>query len=332
MNSLGRIFRISIFGESHGQTVGVVIDGCKSGILLSEQDFVTDLQRRKSGGIGTTSRIETDEPKIISGVFNNYTTGAPLTIIFENLNKRSEDYNFNQIPRPGHSDFTASKKYNNFNDFRGGGHFSGRLTLALVAAGVVAKKMISEIEIDAKIVEVGGSENIEYQINEAIKNNDSVGGIIKCVAKNIPIGLGEPFFDSLESVLAHAIFSIPAIKGIEFGAGFESAKMFGSEHNDVFIDKNGKTKTNNSGGINGGISNGNDLIFRVAVKPTSSISLNQSTFNFIENKIDILSIKGRHDVCIALRMPVIIEAVTAIVLADFMLIYKTLNSNTETHL
>jgi len=322
MNSFGRIFRISIFGESHGTHVGVIIDGCKPGIQINEKDFLFDLQRRKSGATGTTPRIEADEPKIISGVFNNFTTGAPITIIFENTNTRSGDYNFREIPRPGHADFTATKKYNNFQDYRGGGHFSGRLTLGLVAAGVIAKKNISKIEINAKLTEVGGSQNIENKIEEAIKNNDSVGGIIECFAKNIPIGLGEPFFDSIESVLAHAIFSIPAIKGIEFGSGFESSKMIGSKHNDVFIDKNGKTKTNNSGGINGGITNGNDLIFRVAVKPTSSISLEQETFNFAEDKLDVLKVKGRHDACIALRMPVIIEAVTAIVLADFMIINK----------
>jgi chorismate synthase len=248
------------------------------------------------------------------------TTGAPLHIMFENKNVKSNDYtNLKSTPRPGHADFTASKKYNGFNDPRGGGHFSGRLTLCLVAAGVIAKKIIPKINIDARIIELGGSTNFDKVIQEAIIKKDSIGGIIECTANNIPIGWGEPFFNSIESMISHLVFSIPAIKGIEFGSGFGASKMLGSQHNDVLIDLEGHTKTNHSGGINGGISNGNPLIFRVAVKPTSSISSAQNTLDTLKNEMVDLEIIGRHDVCIALRVPVILESVTAIALADLYL-------------
>ncbi len=317
MNSFGRIFKISIYGESHGNQVGVLIDGCPAGLAISEDDFTEDLLRRKSGAKGTTLRIEDDKPILLSGIFNGYTTGAPILISFQNKNTKSEDYNdLFSFPRPGHADFTAKMKYGGFNDYRGGGHFSGRLTLGLVAAGVIAKKLINSVSIKAKLVEAGG----EKDIDSAIKNEDSIGGIVECIAENISVGLGEPFFDSFESVLSHAVFSIPAIKGIEFGSGFQTAKMFGSEHNDQLIDATGKTVTNFAGGINGGITNGNPLVFRVVVKPTPSISKTQNTFNFKTDKQEELKIKGRHDVCIALRVPVVIEAVTAIVLTDLMLL------------
>ncbi len=323
MNSFGRLFRVSILGESHGLYVGVVIDGCPSGIPLNANDFTPDLQRRKSGAKGTTPRIETDRPEIISGVFNDFTTGSPITILFKNSNTRSEDYNFNNIPRPGHADFVAHKKFRGFNDPRGGGHFSGRLTTGLTAAGVVAKKILNKISVEAKLTQAGGSSNINDAIDNAIKNNDSVGGIVECKVNGLPVGLGEPFFDSIESLISHAVFAIPAIKGIEFGSGFKAASMKGSEHNDRFIDNTGKTATNHAGGINGGISNGNELLFRVAVKPTSSISSAQKTYDFAKNKSTELKIKGRHDACIALRVPVVIEAVTAMVLADLTLINKS---------
>ncbi len=323
MNSFGRIFRITIFGESHGKSIGVNIDGCPPGIEFSDEDMLTDISRRKSGSKGTTPRKETDIPNIISGVFNGKTTGAPITIIFENKNIRSKDYSFvKDTPRPGHADFTAEHKYNGFQDYRGGGHFSGRLTLALVAAGALAKKIISPINPVAEILEIGGFKNIDEGIDHAIKNKDSVGGIVECRVSDMMIGLGEPFFDSLESYIAHLAFSIPAIKGIEFGSGFESAKMFGSEVNDVFIDEQGTTDTNNSGGINGGISNGNNLVFRVVVKPTSSIAKSQQTYNFKTKQIEELQTKGRHDLCIALRVPPVLEAITAIAIADLMLINK----------
>jgi len=216
----------------------------------------------------------------------------------------------------------AVKKYKGFSDYRGGGHFSGRLTLALVAAGVVAKKISNPVKIDAKLIEAGGSENIEEAIDSALKNKNSIGGIVDCRAQNIPVGWGEPFFDSAESIISHLVFSIPAIKGIEFGAGFAAAKMTGKEHNDDIIDASGKTRTNNAGGINGGITNGNDIYFKVAVKPTSSISLEQDTVNLETGAPEKLAVKGRHDACIALRVPVVLEAVTAIALADLMLLDK----------
>ncbi len=319
MNSFGTIFRLHIFGESHGKTVGIIIDGCPPGINVKLSDFETDLKRRKSGAKGTTSRTEPDIPEINSGVYKNKTTGSPITIFFKNTNIRSYNYNFRDHPRPGHADFTSNSKFKSFNDDRGGGHFSGRLTLGIVAAGVIAKKIINNIDISAKVTEVGGEKNIEKIINKTLLAGNSVGGIIECKAVNIPVGLGEPFFDSLESMISHAIFSVPGIKGIEFGSGFKSSTMTGSKHNDIFISKNGKTKTNNSGGISGGISNGNDFIFRVAVKPTSSIAMSQDTFNFKTKKIEKLKITGRHDACFALRTPVIIEAVTAVVLADLYL-------------
>jgi chorismate synthase len=265
--------------------------------------------------------MEADKPHIISGLYNGFTTGAPLTIMFLNENIRSSDYSqFKAMPRPGHADYTASQKYGGFNDPRGGGHFSGRLTLGLVAVGVIAKKIIDPINIRATVSEAGGSTCVDRIIEQALQENDLVGGLIACTVTNVPVGLGEPFFDSVESVLAHGLFSIPAIKGVEFGAGFAAAKMKGSEHNDAFVSPDGKTATNNAGGINGGISNGNNLVFRVAVKPASSIGHAQQTFNFETNKMDTLEIQGRHDTCIALRMPVIVEAVTAIVLADFTLL------------
>lgn len=320
MNQFGINYRISIYGESHGSCVGVIIDGIPAGIELSPEDFINDLERRKTGKPGTSSRVEDDIPHLISGVYMDKTTGAPLHIMFENKNVKSNDYtNLKSTPRPGHADFTASKKYNGFNDPRGGGHFSGRLTLCLVAAGVIAKKIIPKINIDARIIELGGSTNFDKVIQEAIIKKDSIGGIIECTANNIPIGWGEPFFNSIESMISHLVFSIPAIKGIEFGSGFGASKMFGSQHNDVLIDLEGHTKTNHSGGINGGISNGNPLIFRVAVKPTSSISSAQNTLDTLKNEMVDLEIIGRHDVCIALRVPVILESVTAIALADLYL-------------
>ena len=317
MNTFGRIFQVSIYGESHGNQVGVLIDGCPAGLAISEEDFSEDLQRRKSGAKGTTPRIEDDKPLIISGVFNGFTTGAPILISFQNKNTKSEDYNnLFTFPRPGHADFTGKMKFGGFNDYRGGGHFSGRLTLGLVAVGVIAKKLVNPVKIKANLIEAGGETNIEAAIDKALKNEDSIGGIVECTAENVVIGLGEPFFDSFESLLSHAVFAIPAIKGIEFGSGFKAAKMFGSEHNDNLTDSAGKTETNHAGGINGGITNSNDLEFRVAVKPTSSTPKEQESFNLDKKKMEKLVIDGRHDLCIALRVPVVVEAVTAMVLAD----------------
>src|SRR5215203_380148 len=322
MNSFGRAFRVSIFGESHGPSVGITIDGCPAGLPLSEDDFSIDLERRK-GGIqkGTTPRKEDDKPIFITGVFNNKTTGAPLTILFENKNTRSTDYDKQRaVPRPGHADFVANKKFGGQEDYRGGGHFSGRLTVCLVAAGVIAKQILQNISIEAAITEVGGEKDIEKGLQKAIDTKDSVGGIVECKVTGLPAGLGEPFFDSVESVIGHAVFSIPAIKGIEFGAGFGAAKMLGSQHNDVIENASGHTKTNNAGGVVGGITNGNDLVFRVVVKPTSSTPKEQESWNWETAQVEKFSIKGRHDLCIALRVPPVLEAVTAIVLADLMLL------------
>ena len=320
MNTFGHTLKLSIFGESHGQVIGITLDGCPAGLKIDNDEFNTDLARRKSGKIGTTPRKELDQPEFISGIYKSYTTGAPITMIFRNKNTKSEDYEaFKRIPRPGHADFTAYKKYNGFNDPRGGGHFSGRLTLGLVAAGVIAKKLIFPLFVNAELIEAGGDKNIERAVKKALKANDSIGGIIKCKSENVPVGLGEPFFNKIEAVISHLVMSIPAIKGIEFGSGFQSAKMKGSEHNDPIIDKTGRTETNNAGGMNGGITNGNNLEFRVPVKPTSSTPQKQKTINLENEKIEELEVKGRHDACIALRIPVIIEAVTAFALADFML-------------
>lgn len=322
MNNFGTLFKMSIFGESHGTCVGFVLDGVPAGISIKPSDFYEDIQRRK-GGLqqGTTPRAEDDIPEILSGIFNDTTTGSPLTIIFKNTNTKSADYEkLRNTPRPGHADFVAHKKFGGYEDYRGGGHFSGRLTLCLVAAGVIAKKIITQISIKASIIEIGGNTNVEAGLQMAIKINDSVGGIVECVVSGLPIGLGEPFFNSVESLISHIVFAIPAIKGIEFGSGFNAAKMFGSQHNDAIINEHGTTKTNNAGGIAGGITNGNNLVFRVAVKPTSSTPQPQQSYNISTNAIDEFTVTGRHDLCIALRVPVVIEAVTAIVLTDLMLL------------
>ena len=360
MNTFGNKFRVSIFGESHGERIGVTLDGVLPGIPLSEADFAQDLARRKAGALGTTPRVESDQPEIVSGVYEGHTTGAPLTILFRNENTRSEDYEqFRQHPRPGHADFTANLKFGGFNDPRGGGHFSGRLTLGIVAAGVVAKKMLYFARFHAALTQVGGIKEAD-QWPEALKaaqaDGDSLGGIVECVVENIPIGLGEPFWNSVESQISHAVFAIPGVRGIEFGDGFAAAAMRGSEHNDPFPEHHccgghhheegeehhcchgeheeghecqchgdchhheeeggehhccGRHKrpqppvTNHAGGVNGGITNGNALVFRVAFKPTASIAK--------------AGIPGRHDVCFALRTPVIVEAMAAIVLVDLAL-------------
>lgn len=327
MNSIGRIFRIHIIGESHGECVGVIIDGCPAGLPIAVIDFEKDLERRKGGTQkGTTPRKEDDIPLIKTGVFNGKTTGAPITILFENNNTRSGDYEKQKaIPRPGHADFTAGVKYGGYEDYRGGGHFSGRLTVGLVAAGVIAKKLLQAAIPVAHILEIGGESDIEKGLQKAIDQKDSIGGIVECRVNGLPVGLGEHFFDSVESVLAHAVFSIPAIKGIEFGAGFSAAKMFGSDHNDPILDATGKTGSNHAGGVVGGITNGNELVFRVVVKPTSSTPKEQTTWNKETEQLDTLSVKGRHDLCIALRVPVVLEAVTAVVLSDLMLLEQKIN-------
>ena len=332
MDTFGRNFRVSIFGESHGEAIGAVLDGVPPGINLNPCDFSEDIARRspgargaaargESGTVGTTARVEADEPIILSGVLDGVTTGAPLTIIFKNSNTRSSDYqDFKAMPRPGHADYVASVKWDGANDLRGGGHFSGRLTLPVVAAGVVAKKMLEGITFDAKLIEVGGCGNLHRwpeMLKATAAEGDSLGGVVECVVYDLPVGLGEPFFDSVESLISHAIFSIPGVRGIEFGDGFKAARMKGSEHNDPF-GQDGRPAKNGAGGVNGGITNGAPLHFRVAFKPTASIARAQETWNFEKEEMDTLEIKGRHDVCFALRTPVIVEAMTAIVLADLL--------------
>lgn len=327
MNSFGRIFRVSIFGESHGECVGINIDGCPAGLPLSVDDFTIDIDRRKAGAKGTTPRKEADLPRIMNGVYNGKTTGAPITILFDNTNTRSGDYEKQRaVPRPGHADFVATKKYGGFEDYRGGGHFSGRLTVCLVAAGVVAKKLLKEISVAATILEIGGEADTEIGLQKAIDAKDTIGGIVECKVNGLPIGLGEPFFDSAESLIGHAVFAIPAVRGIEFGTGFAAAKMFGSDHNDAIEDSTGKTKTNHAGGVVGGITNSNELVFRIAIKPTSSTPKIQRTLNVETGDTEDFSVKGRHDLCIALRVPVVLEAVTAFVLADLMLLEQKIRT------
>lgn len=326
MNTFGRIFRVSVFGESHGAAAGVTIDGVPAGLPLSPDDFLPDMERRK-GGLqkGTTPRQEDDLPIFQSGQFQAHTTGAPLTMLFENKNTRSSDYEKQRaIPRPGHADFVAHHKYGGFEDYRGSGHFSARLTVGIVAAGVIAKKLLKGISIDADVTEIAGEKDTEKGLQKAIAAKDSVGGIISCTVSGLPVGLGEPFWDSVESLIAHAMFAIPAVKGIEFGAGFEAAKMFGTDHNDSIEDATGKTKTNNAGGIVGGLTNGNTLLFRIAVKPTSSTPKEQESFNWETQQLERFSVKGRHDLCVALRAPVIVEAMAAIVLADLLALNKAI--------
>ncbi|MEP7372475.1 MAG: chorismate synthase [Chitinophagaceae bacterium] len=489
MNSFGRIFRVHIFGESHGESVGIVIDGCPAGLALSEEDLLPDLERRKGGKQkGTTPRQEADYPFFKSGLFNGKTTGAPITIFFENNNTRSGDYDKQRsIPRPGHADWVAHQKYGGNEDYRGGGHFSARLTTGLVAAGAIAKKLLNiaaktsrqtplrgrgafedsaepgyitnsadqwktlsefakqnrknateaedklwqevrnrnidgfkfrrqhpiagfipdfvcleqkliieidgeyhneqeqkkydeartewlkehkysllrftnaevinqmplvlkktkealhhsknnfklsesgspspeerelegEVSIIAAVTEINGESDLDKGLQNAIDAKDSVGGIVECRVNGLPVGLGEPFFDSVESQIAHIAFAIPAVKGVEFGSGFAAAKMFGSQHNDAIENMEGKTRTNHAGGIVGGITNGNELVFRIAIKPTASTPRQQNSLNWDTGKVEDFSVKGRHDLCVALRAPVILEAATAVALIDLVLL------------
>ena len=323
MNSFGRLFRVIIFGESHGESVGINIDGCPTGLSLALEDFLPDLERRK-GGVqrGTTPRKEDDLPIFKSGLFQGVSTGAPITILFENNNTRSADYEKQRaVPRPGHADFVAHKKFGGFEDYRGGGAFSARLTVGLVAAGVITKKLMGEtIRIKADILEIGGETDLEKGLQKAIDAKDSIGGIVECRVSGLPVGLGEPWFDSVESLLAHAALAIPAVRGVEFGTGFAAARMFGSQHNDAIEDMAGRTRTNHAGGVVGGLTNGNELVYRIAIKPTSSTPREQLTLNWETEQLEKFSVKGRHDLCVALRAPVILEAMTAIVLADLLML------------
>lgn len=326
MNHFGTLFSVNIYGESHGKAVGIVIDGMTPGVLVDEKLLLSDLNRRKAGPVGTTKRIEADEPKIISGVYRGYTTGAPIHVMFENTNTRSEDYNnLLKQPRPGHADFTSFVKYKGFADQRGGGHFSGRLTTGIVAAGSFAK-MLLNVAFESKLVRVGDltdMNGLDEYLQGISESFDSVGGIIEVRVRNLEVGIGEPFFDSVESKIAHMVFSVPAIKGIEFGIGFKGIELRGSQFNDPIVDAKGRTETNHNGGLNGGITNGNELVVRVFVKPASSIFLKQDTFDFETNSVQSLQIEGRHDACIARRAVVVIENAIAIALADLYLQKKS---------
>lgn len=325
MNSYGTLFKVTLYGESHQDAMGVVVDGMIPGTVIDEDLIKQDLERRKPGAVGTTPRKEMDACKITSGVFNGKATGSPIHLMIENHNTKSKDYEklVNQ-PRPGHADFVAAKKYDGFQDYRGGGRFSGRLTAPLVAAGSLAKMMFP-YQISSQIMRVGELTDLSHldeYLAEIEKQGDSVGGIVKVVVKDVPIGLGEPFFQKLDAEIAKMVMCIPAVKGVSFGAGFEAAHKLGSAWNDAFINDRGITKTNHSGGVSGGISNGNDIIVKVLVKPTSSIQKEQNTYDFKKKVVNKLEIGGRHDVAIIRRIQVVLENVIAIVLADLMLLAK----------
>ena len=322
-NSFGRNFNITFYGGSHTESLGVIIDGVPQGLPLAEADFEADLARRRSGAKGTTPRKEGDVPHIVSGVAAGVTTGEKLEIVFYNENTRSGDYDRLRVhPRPSHADLTARHKYGEEFDLRGGGMFSGRMTLLFVAAGVVAKKIMSQATFKSQIVEIGGcrdASQFEAVVAAAHRDGDSVGGVIECTVAGAGRDLGEPFFDSVESIASHLLFSVPAVKGVEFGSGFAGVTLRGSQRNDRIVDGNGTTATNHEGGINGGISNGNPIVVRVAIKPTPSIAQSQDTYNFATQSVEGLTIGGRHDACIVLRASVVIEAVMAIALAELKL-------------
>jgi chorismate synthase len=328
MNQFGKIFKVNIYGESHNASVGVLVDGVPSGIKLSEDDFAHDIDKRRPCKVGQTARSEADLPIIESGLFNGYTTGTPMLIRFLNNNTISKDYsNLVSHPRPGHADFVMREKYHGFNDYRGGGHTSGRLTVGIVAAGVIAKK-ITNFKFETELVKIGTltdmSKKEEY-LNQIVENKDSVGGVVRITVKNVPIGLGEPYFYSLESAVSQILYSIGAVKGVSFGVGFDGCDLLGSVYNDPIVDVNGKTLTNNNGGVNGGVSNGNDIVINVFVKPTPSIYKEQQTYNFSTGKFESLEIKGRHDNAIVERAMIVLENAVSIALCDLFLLSKALN-------
>ena len=328
MNGFGKLFKVNIYGESHNTSVGVLIDGIPAGISLDVSDFTADLLARKPHKVSQTSRVESDEPIIESGLFNGYTTGTPMLIRFLNNNTQSKDYsNLVSQPRPGHADFVMNKKYNGYNDYRGGGHTSGRLTTGIVAAGVIAKK-ITNLVFESELVKLGNLSDMskkEEYLNTIVEDKDSVGGIVRITVKNVPIGLGEPYFYSVESAISQILYSIGAVKGVSFGVGFDGCALLGSQFNDPIIDATGKTLTNNNGGVNGGVSNGNDIVINVFVKPTASIYKQQQTFNFSTDQVEPLEIKGRHDSAIVERAMIVLENAVAIALCDLFLLKKALN-------
>jgi len=351
-NSLGKLFTITSFGESHGRCVGVIIDGCPAGLSLSEGDIQKEVDKRRPGAItAATSRAEEDKVEVLSGIFNGHTSGAPICLLIWNKDVDSGDYEKRRfLPRPGHADYPAFVKYGGFNDFRGGGRFSGRITATFVMAGAVARKLLNiiGIEVLAHTVEIGGvqaepgeldeikrninknplrcadpeaAQEMDKAIEKARAEGDSLGGIIEGIALNVPVGLGYPVFGTLEGDLARALFAIPAIKGVEFGSGFSAARKKGSENNDPFSIKDGKIVilSNNAGGILGGVSNGMPIVLRVAVKPTPSISRSQETVDMKKIQSASLEIKGRHDTCIVPRAVPVVESMMAVTLCDFAL-------------
>ena len=350
-NTFGNNISVTLFGESHGAGIGAILDGVPAGISVDIDFIKKQLDLRRPVGKISTPRKESDEPQILSGCFNGKTTGTPICILIPNENTHSKDYSSSYgNARPGHADYTAFCKYNGFEDYRGGGHFSGRVTAGLVAVGAVAIKILADkgVKIGTHISKCAGITDDKFNdlnneidllnnkifavinddkgkemisnIEKAAENGDSVGGILETVVTGLPVGVGEPWFDSLESVISHGLFSIPAIKGVEFGVGFSCADMLGSEMNDAFTVDNGRvvTETNNNGGINGGISNGMPLVIRCAVKPTPSISKEQKTVNFLNKENTALSVKGRHDPCIVHRARVVADSVVAIDLCDML--------------
>ncbi|MGA3290475.1 MAG: chorismate synthase [Candidatus Bathyarchaeia archaeon] len=352
-NSIGKEFTVTTFGESHGKYVGVVLDGCPAGLPLSEADIQVELDRRIPAEPKIVSgRIEKDIAKILSGVFDGFTTGAPIALMLENKEVDSSDYEaIKDLPRPGHADYPACVKYGGFNDYRGGGRFSGRLTVAFIMAGAVAKKLLSRFDVDVlaytrsvgkvksdkkfnaqeirknrytaatRCPDLACAERMEEAIVTAKKEGDSLGGIVECIALNVPVGVGEPLFDSLDADLAKALFNVPAVKGVEFGLGFGIAQLKGSESNDPYIMQSGKvaTATDNAGGILGGISTGMPIMVQVAIKPTPSIGKEQKTVNLSTMEDARISIKGRHDPCVVPKAVPAVESAVAITLADHMI-------------
>ena len=352
-NSTGKEFVVTSFGESHGKCVGVVIDGCPAGVPLSEKDIQPELDRRIPPQLKIVSgRIEKDKVEILSGVFNGFTTGAPISMTVANKEADSSDYEaIKDLPRPGHADYPARIKYGGFNDYRGGGRFSGRITVALIMAGAVAKKLLSPFNVDVLAyseaignVKVGKSlspeeirkrtyetsvrcpdlaaaEAMEEAIVNARKEGDSLGGIIECLALNVPAGVGEPLFDALDADISKILLAVPAVKGVEFGAGFASAELKGSENNDAYRMKDGKVvaSTNNAGGVLGGFSSGMPIVVRVAVKPTSSIAKEQRTVNLQNMEDAKIKVGGRHDPCVVPKAVPVVEAAVAITLADHII-------------
>ena len=353
-SSIGQRLVLTSFGESHGKAIGAILDGCPAGLEIDEKDIQKMLDQRKPGqNLISTQRKEGDIVEIVSGVFRGHTTGSAITMIIRNSDQKSKDYeNLKTKLRPGHSDYPAMIKYNQYNDYRGGGRFSGRLTATHVMGGAIARKLlkvtlgvethsftsqIGKIKMenkfnekmiksiyknDVRCPEISTAKKMKTSILDAKKKGDSLGGIIDSITTKIPVGLGEPIFSSLESDLSKAMFSIPSVKGVEFGSGFRGSELYGSENNDLYTVKNGKiiTKTNNSGGILGGISNGMPITMRIAFKPASSIAQKQSTIDIKTKKETILQVKGRHDPCVVPRAPPVVDSLVSLTIADHALL------------